>query len=480
MNIFYFSAEVEPFAKSGGLGDVLGALPKAVARTEKVYVVMPYYCDIIKPCYKMQMQYIGYFYTNVNWRHQYVGIMKLEKDNITYFFLDNEFYFRGSMYCFADNERFAFFAKASLDLVCWLGIHADILHCNDWSTALIPLLRHKFYQNTAQLCDSKTVFTIHNLRYQGWMSVDTAKDLTGLDDWYFTQERMLHGNSVNLMKAAIVFANAVTTVSPTYAWEITQDTYSEGLGDVVRQYAYKTRGILNGVDYQTYNPQTDDNIFVKYGVKDVAVGKAANKQNLQQMLNLPVRPDVPMVAIVSRLVDQKGLDMVAQAAEQILCRDVQLVVLGTGDSRYEGIIRNLAWRYPEKVSANIYFDNALAHKIYASADFVLVPSVFEPCGLTQLIALKYGAVPIVRETGGLRDTVLSYNEQTNEGNGFSFANCNSHDLAYTIGRALYFYAEHPQIYRMLQQRGMRQDFGWKESSLQYIALYREVMQHPNI
>lgn len=477
MNIFYFSAEVEPFAKSGGLGDVIGALPKAVAQKgNNVFVVMPYYCDIIKPKFKVEMQFVGYFYTDVNWRHQYVGVMKLEKDNVTYLFLDNEYYFQGPMYCFADNERFAYFCKAALDLVCWLNVKADVLHCNDWSTALIPVLRHAFYQQRPQLASSKVVYTIHNLRYQGWMSVEEARSLTGLSDWYFSEERTLQNGGVNLMKSAIVFSNAVTTVSPTYAREITQDEFSEGLGNVINKYSYKIQGILNGVDYAVYNPATDSLICKNYNRRNFVSGKAANKQQLQEQLRLPVRPNTPIVGIISRLVDQKGFDMVAQVAEALLQQDVQLVVLGTGESRYENIFCNLAKKYPDKVSANIFFDNALAHKIYSASDFILVPSVFEPCGLTQIIALKYGAVPIVRETGGLKDTVLSYNEQTGEGNGFSFANCNAQDMAFTIRRALYFYGKEAKIYRLLQRRGMAQDFSWKESSEKYCQLYQNLIK----
>ncbi|MGN1066417.1 MAG: glycogen synthase GlgA [Candidatus Fimimonas sp.] len=477
MNIFYFSAEVEPFAKSGGLGDVIGALPKAVAQKgNNVYVVMPYYCDIIKPKFKVEMQFVGYFYTDVNWRHQYVGVLKLERDGVTYFFLDNEYYFQGPMYCFADNERFAYFSKASLDLVCWLNVQADVLHCNDWSTALIPVLRNAFYQQRSQLASAKVVYTIHNLRYQGWMSVEEARSLTGLSDWYFSEERMLQNGGVNLMKSAIVFSNAVTTVSPTYAREISQDEFSEGLGNVISRYSYKIQGILNGVDYTVYNPATDSLIFQNYNRRNFVSGKAANKQQLQEQLNLPIRPNTPVVGIISRLVDQKGLDMVAQVAETLLQEDVQLVVLGTGESCYENMFCNLAKKYPDKVSANIFFDNALAHKIYSASDFILVPSVFEPCGLTQIIALKYGAVPIVRETGGLKDTVLSYNEQTGQGNGFSFSHCNAQDMAFTIRRALYFYGKEKQIFRLLQKRGMAQDFSWKESSEKYCQLYQNLIK----
>ena len=475
MNIFYFSAEVEPFAKSGGLGDVMGALPKVVAQQgHNVYVVMPYYCDLIKAQYKVEMQFVGYFYTDVNWRHQYVGVLSLKRDGVTYLFLDNEYYFQGPMYCFADNERFAYFCKAGLDLVCWLNVRADVLHCNDWSTGLIPVLRYAFYQNKEQLASAKTVYTIHNLRYQGWLNVEEAKSLTGLSDWYFTEDRLLQRGGVNLMKGAIVFSDAVTTVSPTYAREITTDCYSENLGDVINRYRYKTEGILNGVDYTTYNPQTDSLLFEKYDVSNVVEGKNRNKTILQQHLHLPARSDVATVGIVSRLVDQKGLYMVSFVAEELLQQDVQLIVLGTGESQYEQDFKNLARKYPNKVSANIFFDDVLAHRIYAACDFVLVPSVFEPCGLTQLIALKYGAVPIVRETGGLRDTVLSYNEQTGEGNGFSFANCNAHDMAFTVRRALDFYYARHKLYREIQQRGMRQDFSWLQSSAKYVDLYNRL------
>lgn len=477
MNIFYFSAEVEPFAKSGGMGDVLGALPKAVSNAQNnVYVVMPYYCDIIKSQYKVEMQFLGYFYTDVNWRHQYVGVLQLKRDNVTYLFLDNEYYFQGPMYCFADNERFAYFCKASLDLVCWLNVKADVLHCNDWSTGLIPVLKYAFYQNREQLCGAKTVYTIHNLRYQGWMGVEEAKSLTGLDDWYFCDDRLLQNGGVNIMKGAIVFADAVTTVSPTYSWEITLDYYSENLGNVINKYKDKIVGILNGVDYDTYNPQTDSLIFKNYTATTAVKAKAENKQKLQEKLHLPVREDVAMLGIVSRLVDQKGLELVAQIAEETLQQDIQLVILGTGEVNYEQMFTNLARRFPDKVSANIFFDNTLAHRIYAACDFVLVPSVFEPCGLTQLIALRYGAVPIVRETGGLKDTVLSYNEQTDEGNGFSFTNCNAHDFAFTVRRAVSFYYTKNAIYRKIQKRGMTQDYSWKQSCEKYIAVYKSLKE----
>lgn len=479
MNIFYFSAEVEPFAKSGGLGDVLGALPKAVAKQKdnNVYVVMPYYKDIIKLSYKAQMEYLGYFYTDVNWRHQYVGVYKLVRDNVNYIFLDNEYYFQGPMYCFADNERFAYFCKASLDLVGWLGVKADILHCNDWSTGYIPVLKHAFYGACDSVSGAKTVYTIHNLKYQGWMSVEFMKDLTGLPDWYFTDDRLLASGGVNLMKGAMIFADAVTTVSDTYAKEIATPEYGEGLDGVVRSIAYKMSGIINGVDYTVYNPAHDELIDVTYNRVTYKKGKNANKVALQRTLGLPQREDVPMFAFVSRMVDQKGLDLLLPVTEDLLQHDIQIVVLGTGELRYEHAFKEIASRHPDRMSACIFFDNTLAHRVYAAADFVLLPSLFEPCGLTQLIALKYGAVPIVRETGGLVDTVKSYNEETGEGNGFSFAPLSSADLEYTINRAIDFYYNRNKIYRTIQRFGMGQDFSWKESSARYITLYRNLARN---
>ena len=326
---------MEPFAKSGGLGDVMGALPKAVAKdaNNNVYVVMPYYCDVIKPQYKCQMRFEGYFYTDVNWRHQYVGVLSYKKDNVTYLFLDNEYYFQGPMYCFADNERFAYFSKACLDLVCWLNVKADLLHCNDWSTGLIPVLLHAFYRNREQFAHAKTVYTIHNLRYQGWMSVGQAKDLTGLDDWYFTWDRLAHHGSANLMKGAIVFADAVTTVSPSYAREITHDAYSENLGEVTRYYKNKIVGILNGVDYDVYNPATDKLISCNYNGRNPKQGKQNNKTALQQALRLPINAETAMIAVISRLVDQKGLELIQQALQEIFKLNEQMVVVGPGESR---------------------------------------------------------------------------------------------------------------------------------------------------
>jgi len=410
MKICYLSAEVEPFAKSGGLGDVMGALPKAVAKLgHEVAVVMPYYKDVIAEKFQSQMQYVGYYYTDVAWRHQYVGVFTMKVNGVDVYFLDNEFYFKGPMYCFADNERFAYFAKASLDLLGWLGFQADVVHCNDWSTGLVPVLYDAFYKHNDFYRDMKFVYTVHNLKYQGWASKGELQDLTGLDDYYFTDDRLMHNGSANMMKGALVFSHAITTVSPTYAQEITTPEYGCGLEGVINTHIGKLHGVLNGVDYKAYNPYYDKLIAKKYGKKSAEEGKLANKLALQEQLGLPIREDVPMLALISRLVDQKGLDLVLDQIHYILQRDVQFVLLGTGD--YEEPFRRIGEEYPTKVSANLTFNNKLAHQIYAAADFVLVPSLFEPCGLTQIIGLKYGAVPIVRETGGLKDTVFSYNEK---------------------------------------------------------------------
>ncbi|MBQ4272663.1 MAG: glycogen synthase, partial [Clostridia bacterium] len=408
MKICYLSAEVEPFAKSGGLGDVMGALPKAVAKLgHEVAVVMPYYKDVIAEKFQSQMQYLGYYYSDVAWRHQYVGVFTMKVNGVDVYFLDNEFYFKGPMYCFADNERFAYFAKASLDLLGWLGFQADVVHCNDWSTGLVPVLYDAFYKHNDFYRDMKFVYTVHNLKYQGWASKGELQDLTGLDDYYFTDDRLMHNGSANMMKGALVFSHAITTVSPTYAQEITTPEYGCGLEGVINTHIGKLHGVLNGVDYKAYNPYYDKLIAKKYGKKSAEEGKLANKLALQEQLGLPIREDVPMLALISRLVDQKGLDLVLDQIHYILQRDVQFVLLGTGD--YEAPFRRIGEEYPTKVSANLTFNNKLAHQIYAAADFVLVPSLFEPCGLTQIIGLKYGAVPIVRETGGLKDTVFSYN-----------------------------------------------------------------------
>lgn len=476
MKILYVSAEVEPFAKSGGLGDVLGALPKSVAKLgNDVRVVMPKYVDVIDAKHQQQMEYLGYFYVDVSWRHQYCGVFRLVVDGVTIYFLDNEYYFHGDMYCFADNERFAFFSKAVLDLVNFLGERFDVIHCNDWSSGLVPVLFDAFYRCRPNYKDTKLVYTIHNLRYQGKTSKGEMQDLTGLDDSFFTQDRLMQGSCVNIMKGAIVFSDAVTTVSDSYAQEIKTPYYGEGLHEEILRYAHKTEGILNGVDYDSYNPSKDTLIFSKYTSKTVAEGKLQNKLKLQAQLGLPVDGDTMMIGLISRLVDQKGLYLIDEIMSRLANARMQLVVLGTGESRYENMFKYYAQQYPDKVSANITFNNKLAHQIYASSDLFLMPSDFEPCGLSQIISLKYGTLPLVRETGGLKDTVKSYNEFTGDGNGFSFADSNSYDFWYTVCRALNIYYDRKDVWKKIVDNALKCDFSWKKSSQKYIDLYKRLL-----
>lgn len=476
MKILYVSAEVEPFAKSGGLGDVMGALPKAIAKQgNEVAVVMPKYGRVIDAKYQQEMEYVGYYYVDVAWRHQYCGLFKLVRDNVTIYFLDNEFYFGGDMYCFADNERFAYFARAALDLVGYLGESVDVIHCNDWSSGLVPVLFDAFYRGNPLYANTKLVYTVHNLRYQGWMSKGEAQDLTGLSDYYFTQDRLLNGDCVNVMKGAIVFSDAVTTVSETYAREITTHQYGEWLDGLMNRYAHKTYGILNGVDYRAYNPWFDKLIYSRYSKKGVKEGKLTNKLQLQQELGLPVDGEVMMIGVISRLVDQKGLHLIDRVMERLANCRVQLVVLGTGERRYEDMFRYYQGKHPDKISANIRFNNQLAHKIYAACDLFLMPSDFEPCGLSQIIALKYGALPLVRETGGLKDTITSYNEYTGEGNGFSFTHSNADDMWYTLCRAMQFYYDKPDVWAQIVRNGLRNNFSWSKSSKTYLKLYKSLI-----
>lgn len=476
MKILYVSAEVEPFAKSGGLGDVLGALPKAIAGLgNDVSVVMPKYVKLIDEKYQCDMEYLGYIYVDVAWRHQYCGIFRLQVEGVSVYFLDSEFYFGGDMYCFADNERFAFFAKAALDLIKFLDTSFDIIHCNDWSSGLLPVLFDAFYRADPRYANTKLVYTIHNLRYQGWMSKEETQDLTGLDDFYFTQDRLMLGDSVNVMKGAIVFSDAVTTVSGTYAEEIKTPQFGEGLDGLVKQYACKTAGIVNGIDYNVYNPSKDKYIAVKYGKKTVAEGKLQNKLALQRQLSLPQDGETMVIGLISRLVDQKGLYLVDEVLSNLAGARMQFVMLGTGEARYEDMFRYYQSKYPDKISANIKFNNALAHQIYAACDLFLMPSDFEPCGLSQLIAIKYGALPLVRETGGLKDTIFSYNEQTGKGNGFSFTRSNADDFWFTICRALHIYYDRKPEWNQLVQNAMNCDYSWKNSSKKYLDLYNGLL-----
>ncbi|EES91482.1 glycogen synthase GlgA [Clostridium botulinum C] len=476
MNILFATSEAYPFIKTGGLGDVSYALPKALKKIGvDVRVILPKYNSIPEE-YVNNMRKIAEFTIKVGWRNKYCGLLELEKDGLKFYFIDNEYYFkRDSAYAqMDDGERFSFFSKAIIESINYMNdFTPDILHCNDWHTAIsIPILRDQYFNNT-KLNHIKTVYTIHNLKYQGVFSKEMLGELLNFGNEYFSEEKFKYYDAISFMKAGIVYADAVTTVSPTYAQEIKTEYYGEGLHGLLQSRSNDLYGILNGIDTDINNPSTDMHLFEKYDANNLQ-GKSKNKRELQKMLNLPENNNIPMIGIVSRLEEQKGFDLLKEVIEELLQENIQLVVLGTGDQKYEDLFKFFAWKYPDKLSANIYFDNSLGQKIYAASDMFLMPSRFEPCGIGQLIALKYGSVPIVRETGGLNDTVSSYNEFTREGNGFSFTRFDARDMLYTIRRAIGFYYD-KDLWRELIQRGMRGDYSWGKSANEYIDIYNNVI-----
>ena len=479
-NILMVSSEVAPFAKTGGLGDVLGALPQAlVALGHDVRVVMPKY-NCIPHKFVSEMKFLFYTYIPLGWRNKYCGVFSLEKEGVTYYFIDNEYYYGSQnssdtyIYKWNDLERFAFFDKAALEILPKLDFRPDIIHCHDWQTGMIPVLLDAYYKRNDFLSHIKTVFTIHNLKYQGIYSIDTTKEFFSLDDYYFTEDKLEFHGCANLLKAGIVYSDYVTTVSPSYSQEIKTPIGGEGLDGLLSARDNSLFGIINGIDYKEYNPENDRYIFEKYNISNCSEGKKKNKTALQSELGLPVDGEKVMIGLVSRLVDQKGLDIISYAMDELINMDIQFVILGTGDEKYENMFRHYAWCNPEKVSANITFSNEMAHKIYAAADLFLMPSLFEPCGLGQLIALAYGTIPVVRETGGLKDTIKAYNEFTDDGNGFSFNDYNAHDMVYTIRRAISFFSNKP-IWNKLVERAMKQDFSWNESAKKYEELYNSLI-----
>ncbi len=475
MNILMLGSEVAPFAKVGGLGDVLGSLPHKLAEFgHDVRVMLPKY-GLIDEKFKSEMEFELYDYIPVGWRNKYCGVFSIKKQGVTYYFIDNEYYFgENCIYKWNDLERFAFFDKAALEVLPKLGFRPDIIHCNDWQTGMIPVILEAYYKRNEFYQNMKTIFTIHNLKYQGIYSIESVKEFFSLEDWYFTDDKLEFHGSANLLKAGIVYSNLVTTVSPTYAEEIKTPIGGEGLDGLLSARGNSLFGILNGIDYDEYNPKTDKYIEFNYGKRNVLSGKMKNKMTLQKQLGLPVDGEKVMVGLVSRLVDQKGLDIIGEAMEELLNLDLQFVVLGTGDEKYENMFRHYAYCSPQKMSANITFNSDLAHRIYAAADLFLMPSLFEPCGLGQLIALRYGAIPIVRETGGLRDTIESYNEFTGEGNGFSFYAPNAHDMVYTIKRAIGFFAD-KEVWEKLSKRALSEDFSWRDSAKKYDEIYQKLI-----
>ncbi len=471
--ILFVTSEVYPFIKTGGLGDVAYALPKELNRTGyETRVICPLYKDIPQS-YKDNMEKVCEFSVPVGWRNQYCGLFRTELDGTVFYFLDNEFYFlRGGAYgYFDDGERFAFFNRAVLEAVLKMDdFNPDVLHINDWHTGMIPLLMKHFYYGTKAYC--KTLLTIHNLKFQGIFPKQTLTELLGVNEGYFTEDKVKYYDCISFMKAAIVFSDYVTTVSPTYALEIQNDFFGEGLNGVLSAHNYKLRGVLNGLDYEINDPKNDTKIFANY-TWSKPENKVINKTELQKELGLAVDPDMPMIGIVSRMTAQKGFDLVIAMIEEMMQEKVQLVLLGTGDSKYEDVFRYYALRYPQRVSANLMFSDELARKIYAASDLFLMPSLFEPCGLGQLIALRYGAVPLVRETGGLKDTITPYNEYKNKGNGFSFTNFNAHDMMNVIRYALKVYQD-KDAWRKLLKRGMRSDFSWEIAAKNYMEIYDQL------
>lgn len=474
-NILFVSSEVAPFIKTGGLADVVGSLPKCFNKEE-------YDCRVILPKYlcmseewKSRMNYVTHFYMDLGWRSQYVGVLEMQYDGVQFYFIDNEYYFSGAKpygNIYQDIEKFAFFSKAALSALPSIGFRPDIVHCHDWQTGLIPvMLKDKFLENEFYR-GIKSVITIHNLKFQGVWDVKTVRELTGLPAYYFTPDKLEAYGDANYLKGGIVYADAITTVSETYAEEIKTPFYGERLDGLMRARANSLRGIVNGIDYEVFNPETDPMIEHHYTLKNFRKEKIKNKRALQRELGLEQNDSRFMIGIVSRLTDQKGFDLIAHMMDEMCQNDLQIVVLGTGEEKYENMFRHFAWKYQGKVSANIFYSEALSHKIYAGCDAFLMPSLFEPCGLSQLMSLRYGTVPIVRETGGLKDTVQPYNQYESSGTGFSFANYNAHEMYFTVQHAMDVYYNKKREWNKLIDRGMAMDFSWNSSARKYEEMYR--------
>ena len=472
--ILFVASESVPFIKTGGLADVVGSLPKNFNKDEyDCRVIIPKY-QCMNENFKNQLQYVTHFYMDLAWRSQYVGILKMEYDGITYYFIDNEYYFSGPKpygdICY-DMEKFAFFSRAALSALPVIDFRPDIIHCHDWQTGLIPVFLKDTFSQGQFYQGIKTIMTIHNLKFQGIWDKKTVMDITGLPAYYFSPDKLEAYDDANYLKGGIVYADRVTTVSSSYAEEIKTPFYGEKLEGLMQARSNCLSGIVNGIDYGDFNPATDTNIARTYSVENFRKEKVKNKMALQEELGLERDPHRMMIGIVSRLTDQKGFDLIDCVMDE-LCQDaVQIVVLGTGDERYENMFRHFAWKYPDKVSAQIYYSEPMSHKIYASCDAFLMPSLFEPCGLSQLMSLRYGTVPIVRETGGLKDTVEAYNEYEKTGTGFSFTNYNAHEMLATVRYAEAVYYDRKREWNKLIDRAMAKDFSWGNSAKQYEEMY---------
>jgi len=474
LGVLFAAFEAVPFMKTGGLGDVAGSLPQALKKAGvNVRVIMPKF-DGMPAEYKEKLVHVTDFYVDLGWRSQYCGIEKLTHKSVIYYFIDNEYYFkRDKAYgYFDDGERVAFFAKAVVEAIGHLkGFKTDILHCHDWHTALAPVFLRELYHGK-KYDNVKTVFTVHNLKFQGQMSDSVLGDVLGLHDIPAAANQLrCDGGSINYMKGALCYSDALTTVSPTYAWEIQRPFFGEHMDDIFRRRQNVLYGILNGIDVSEYDPKGDKTIAANFSAKDLS-GKAACKAAVQEELGLEVRADVPLMVMVGRLTEQKGMDLVQHVMDEMLRGDIQIAVLGTGDPKYEEMLRFYAWKYPGKMSASITFSEALGHRMYAGADMFLMPSLFEPCGLSQMIAMRYGTLPVVRETGGLKDSVTPYNQYTGEGTGFSFANYNAHEMLFTVKSAVNLYHNEPEKWRKLMENAMAVDFSWTRAAEEYINVYR--------
>ena len=476
--ILFVASESVPFIKTGGLADVVGSLPKNFDREEfDVRVMLPKFA-CMRDEWKEKLVYKTHFYMDYNWQNRYVGILETELDGVTFYFIDNEYYFNGPKPYTDDGiwdiERFAFFSKAALSALPSIGFRPDVIHCHDWQTGLVPVYLDNFRFAEEFYRGIKTVMTIHNLKFQGVWSTKKVQEITGLPQYYFAPDKLEAYKDANLLKGGIVYADRVTTVSKTYAEEIKHPFYGERLDGLMNARSNCLSGIVNGIDYDEYNPATDIWLAANYDISNFRKEKVKNKVELQKELGLEVDPKMMMIGVVSRLTDQKGFDLIAYVMDE-LCQDcIQLVVLGTGDEKYENMFRHFAWKYRNKVSANIFYSDPMSKKIYGSCDAFLMPSLFEPCGLSQLMSLRFGTLPIVRETGGLKDTVEPYNEFEKTGTGFSFANYNAHEMLATVRYAEQIYYDKKRDWNKMVERAMSADFSWKTSAKQYEDLYRSI------
>ena len=474
-NVLFVASEGVPFIKTAGLADVVGSLPKCIDKKYfDIRVVLPKY-TCMKQEFKDMLTFKQNFYMDFHWKNAYVGILEAEYEGIKFYFIDNEGYFGGLRpYCddpLWEIEKYAFFCKATLSALPLIDFRPDIIHCHDWQTGLIPVYLKERFSGNEFFRGIKTIMTIHNLKFQGKWSVNDVKEITGLSDYYFTPDKLEAYKDANLLKGGIVFCDAITTVSETYAEEIKTSFYGEGLDGLLNSRSNDLRGIVNGIDYKDFDPQTDPFIEKNYNARDFRKEKVKNKLKLQEELGLKKDANTMMIGIVSRLTDQKGFDLIAYIMDELCQDNVQIVILGTGEERYENMFRHFDWKYSDKVSGNIYYSEPLSHKIYAACDAFLMPSLFEPCGLSQLMALRYGTVPIVRETGGLKDTVEPYNEYESTGTGFSFLNYNAHEMLSTIRYAEKIYYDKKREWNKIIDRGMAKDFSWYTSAAKYQEMY---------